>query len=144
MNFVMLRSPHSLELRFQMSLDTYVYKYNWTEAHTVYSDPSRVGPWIAPIKDRSDSRGWTDRSLSGRKRTWFHRSVPESSLPTLPSAQNEDLLRSRSIETNTAACLYTAGREEGRWLTQSEAAAVANASTVTVRAHRDTLEEQVA
>jgi len=43
-----------------------------------------------------------------------------------------------------AACLYNAGREEGRWLTQSEAADVANASKATVRAHRDTLEEQVA
>jgi len=43
-----------------------------------------------------------------------------------------------------AACLYTAGREEGRWLTQSEAADVANASKVTIRAHWNTLEEQVA
>jgi transcription initiation factor TFIIB len=43
-----------------------------------------------------------------------------------------------------AACLYKAGREEGRWLTQSEAADVANASKATVRAHRDTLEERVA
>jgi len=43
-----------------------------------------------------------------------------------------------------AACLYKAGREQGRWLTQSEAADVANASKATVRAHRDTLEEQVA
>ena len=43
-----------------------------------------------------------------------------------------------------AACLYKAGREEGRWLTQSEAADVANASKATVRTHRDTLEEQVA
>jgi transcription initiation factor TFIIB len=43
-----------------------------------------------------------------------------------------------------AACLYTAAREEGRWLTQTEAADVANASTATVRTHRDTLAEQVA
>jgi transcription initiation factor TFIIB len=43
-----------------------------------------------------------------------------------------------------AACLYKAGREEGRLLTQTEAADVANASRATVRAHRDTLEEQVA
>ncbi len=43
-----------------------------------------------------------------------------------------------------AACLYKAGREQGRWLTQSETADVANASKATVRAHRDTLEEQVA
>ena len=42
-----------------------------------------------------------------------------------------------------AACLYKAGREEGRWLTQSEAADVANASKATVRAHRDTLEVRV-
>jgi len=43
-----------------------------------------------------------------------------------------------------AACLYKAAREEGRWLTQTEAADVANASTATVRTHRDTLAEQVA
>jgi len=40
-----------------------------------------------------------------------------------------------------AACLYTAGREEGRWLTQSEAANVANSSTTTIRNHRDTLQQ---
>ncbi|AFO57515.1 Transcription factor TFIIB cyclin-related protein [Natrinema sp. J7-2] len=38
-----------------------------------------------------------------------------------------------------AACLYKAGREEVRWLTQSEAADVANASKATIRTHRDTL-----
>jgi transcription initiation factor TFIIIB Brf1 subunit/transcription initiation factor TFIIB len=43
-----------------------------------------------------------------------------------------------------AACLYKAAREDGRWLTQTEAADVANASTGTVRTHRDTLEEHVA
>ena len=43
-----------------------------------------------------------------------------------------------------AACLYKAGREEGRWLTQSEAADVVNTSKAAVRAHRDTLEDQVA
>jgi transcription initiation factor TFIIB len=43
-----------------------------------------------------------------------------------------------------AARPYKAGREEGRWLTQSEAADVANASKATARAHRDTLEELVA
>jgi len=42
-----------------------------------------------------------------------------------------------------AACLYKAAREAGWVLTQSEAAAVANASKATVRAHRDTLEEEV-
>ncbi|SFL64415.1 transcription initiation factor TFIIB [Halogranum rubrum] len=42
-----------------------------------------------------------------------------------------------------AACLYKAGREESQWLTQSEAADVANASKATVRTHRDTLDEQV-
>jgi len=45
---------------------------------------------------------------------------------------------------SAAACLYKAGREEGGWLTKSEASDVANASNTTVRAHRDTLEEQVA
>jgi transcription initiation factor TFIIIB Brf1 subunit/transcription initiation factor TFIIB len=40
-----------------------------------------------------------------------------------------------------AACLYNAGREEGRWLTQSEAADVANASTTTIRNHLDTLQQ---
>jgi transcription initiation factor TFIIB len=40
-----------------------------------------------------------------------------------------------------AACLYTAGREHGRWLTQSDVAAVADVSTATIRAHRDTLDE---
>jgi transcription initiation factor TFIIIB Brf1 subunit/transcription initiation factor TFIIB len=43
-----------------------------------------------------------------------------------------------------AACLYKAAREDGRWLTQTETPDVANASTATVRIHRDTLEEQVA
>jgi transcription initiation factor TFIIB len=42
-----------------------------------------------------------------------------------------------------AACLYTAGQEAGRWLTQTDIAEVANTSTATVRNHRDTLEEQV-
>jgi len=40
-----------------------------------------------------------------------------------------------------AACLYTAGREEGRWLTQSEVAGAANISTTTIRDHRDTLQQ---
>ncbi len=40
-----------------------------------------------------------------------------------------------------AACLYKAGREEGRWLTQSEAAETANISPTTVRTHRDTLQQ---
>ncbi|MCD2203801.1 transcription initiation factor IIB [Halobacterium sp. KA-6] len=40
-----------------------------------------------------------------------------------------------------AACLYKAGREDGRWLTQSDIAEVANVSAVTVRTHRDTLDE---
>ncbi|MDL0123661.1 transcription initiation factor IIB [Halobacterium salinarum] len=40
-----------------------------------------------------------------------------------------------------AACLYKAGREDGRWLTQSDIAEVANVSVVTVRTHRDTLDE---
>ena len=43
-----------------------------------------------------------------------------------------------------AACLYKAGGKQGGWLTQSEASDVANVSTATIRAHRDTLEEQIA
>lgn len=42
-----------------------------------------------------------------------------------------------------AACLYKAGGEAGRWLTQTDIAEVANTSTATVRNHRDTLIEQV-
>ncbi|GAB7011348.1 transcription initiation factor IIB family protein [Halorubrum trueperi] len=40
-----------------------------------------------------------------------------------------------------AACLYKAGREDGMWLTQSDVADVANVSVVTVRTHRDALDE---
>jgi len=40
-----------------------------------------------------------------------------------------------------AACLYKAGREDGRWLTQSDVADVANVSVTTVRTHRDALDE---
>jgi len=40
-----------------------------------------------------------------------------------------------------AACLYKAGREDGRWFTQSDVAEVANVSVVTVRTHRDALDE---
>jgi len=40
-----------------------------------------------------------------------------------------------------AACLYKAGREDRRWLTQSEIADVANVSVVTLRIHRDALNE---
>ncbi|TKX76721.1 hypothetical protein EXE53_30345, partial [Halorubrum sp. SD626R] len=40
-----------------------------------------------------------------------------------------------------AACLYTAGREEGRWLTQSGVVEAANISTTTIRTHRDTLQQ---
>ncbi|MFD1648000.1 transcription initiation factor IIB family protein [Haloarchaeobius litoreus] len=40
-----------------------------------------------------------------------------------------------------AACLYKAGREEGRFLMQSEAAEAANISQSTVRTHRDTLQQ---
>ena len=43
-----------------------------------------------------------------------------------------------------AACLYKAGREEGRWVTQSEAAETGNVTPTTVRTHHETLEEQVA
>ena len=40
-----------------------------------------------------------------------------------------------------AACLYKAGREDGWYLTQPDAAAAANVSAATVRAHRDALDE---
>ena len=40
-----------------------------------------------------------------------------------------------------AACLYKAGREEGRWLTQAEVAAAASVTATTLRSHRDTLNE---
>ena len=40
-----------------------------------------------------------------------------------------------------AACLYKAGREEGRWLTQAEAAEAASVTATTIRSHRDTLNE---
>ena len=40
-----------------------------------------------------------------------------------------------------AACLYKAGREEGRWLTQAEVAEVASVTATTIRSHRDTLIE---
>ncbi|CDK39176.1 transcription initiation factor IIB family protein [Halorubrum sp. AJ67] len=40
-----------------------------------------------------------------------------------------------------AACLYKAGLEQGRWLTQSDVAEVADVSVVTVQTHRDTLNE---
>ena len=40
-----------------------------------------------------------------------------------------------------AACLYKADLENGRWLTQSDVADAANVSVVTVRTHRDALDE---
>jgi transcription initiation factor TFIIB len=40
-----------------------------------------------------------------------------------------------------AACLYRAGRDAGRHLTQSEVAAAANVSATTIRNHRDALDE---
>jgi len=40
-----------------------------------------------------------------------------------------------------AACLFKAGCEQGRLLTQSDVAEVANVSPVTVRTHRDALDE---
>ncbi|ELZ28724.1 transcription initiation factor TFB [Halogeometricum pallidum JCM 14848] len=42
-----------------------------------------------------------------------------------------------------AACLYKAGREEGRWLTQSEVAEAANVTPPTIRSHQDALGELV-
>lgn len=43
-----------------------------------------------------------------------------------------------------AACLYKAGQEQGKWVTQSDVAESGNVTPTTVRTHRDTLEEQVA
>lgn len=40
-----------------------------------------------------------------------------------------------------AACLYTAGQEAGRWVTQAEAADVANVTTTTIRNHRNVLQQ---
>jgi transcription initiation factor TFIIB len=40
-----------------------------------------------------------------------------------------------------AACLYTAGQEAERWVTQAEAAAVASVTATTIRNHRDVLQE---
>jgi transcription initiation factor TFIIB len=40
-----------------------------------------------------------------------------------------------------AACLYKAGREEGRWLTQSDVAESGNVTPTTVRTHHETLNE---
>jgi transcription initiation factor TFIIB len=73
-------------------------------------------------------------------------SVRDQACQLFRSAQNEDLLRGRSIEGIAAAsvygaCLYTARREEGRWLTQSEAADVANVTTTTIRNHHDVLQQ---
>lgn len=42
-----------------------------------------------------------------------------------------------------AACLYEAGREHGRWLTQTEIAATADVSMATIRSHRETLNTQI-
>ncbi|MFC6771554.1 transcription initiation factor IIB [Halorubrum trueperi] len=42
-----------------------------------------------------------------------------------------------------AACLYNAGREEGRWLTQSEVAEAASVTAPTIRSHQDVLRELV-
>jgi len=40
-----------------------------------------------------------------------------------------------------AACLYTAGQELGRWVTQAEAADMANVTATTIRNHRDVLQQ---
>jgi transcription initiation factor TFIIB len=40
-----------------------------------------------------------------------------------------------------AACLYKAGLEQGRLLSQSDVAEVADISVVTVQTHRDILDE---
>jgi transcription initiation factor TFIIB len=43
-----------------------------------------------------------------------------------------------------AACLYTAGQEQGRWVTQCAVAESGNVTPTTVQAHYETLKEQVA
>ena len=43
-----------------------------------------------------------------------------------------------------AACLYKAGQEQGKWVTQSDVAESGNVTPTTVRTHHKTLEEQVA
>jgi transcription initiation factor TFIIB len=43
-----------------------------------------------------------------------------------------------------AACLYTAGQEQGQWVTQAAVAEVGNVTPVTVRSHYETVKEQVA
>jgi len=40
-----------------------------------------------------------------------------------------------------AACLYTVEQESGRWVTQAEAADVANVTATTIRNHRDVLQQ---
>jgi len=40
-----------------------------------------------------------------------------------------------------AACLYKAGQEKGKWVTQNEVAVVGNVTPTTVRTHRKTLAE---
>jgi transcription initiation factor TFIIB len=40
-----------------------------------------------------------------------------------------------------AACLFKAGREDGRWLTQSGAIDVANVTAPTIRSHQTVLGE---
>lgn len=43
-----------------------------------------------------------------------------------------------------AACLYKAGQEQGKWVTQIDVAETGNVTPTTVRTHHETLEEQVA
>ena len=40
-----------------------------------------------------------------------------------------------------AACLYKAGQEQGKWVTQSDVAAAGNVTPTTVRTHHETLDE---
>jgi len=39
-----------------------------------------------------------------------------------------------------AACLYKAGQEQGKWVTQSDVAAVGNVTPTTIRTHHETLD----
>ena len=57
--------------------------------------------------------------------------------------QAEDLGVTTSVHPAgfAAACVYTAAREDCRWLSQTEAAEAANISTTTVRNHHDVLEQ---
>ncbi|MBX0296844.1 transcription initiation factor IIB [Haloarcula nitratireducens] len=68
-------------------------------------------------------------------------SVRDQACQLFRSTQNEDLLRGRSIEAIAAACLYKAGQEQGKWMTQSDVAETGNVTPTTIRTHHKTLDE---